>query len=431
MNLSREYLNLDALPPHQPLRDMTSRGPNAKKHRSETPLVKRIASGRISKSRTSPPAKRPPFRSHLPPKILTHSFDNAEQFDCAVRIFTRLPILSGLAGPSPRLCGQSRSRLEMEREYPTHRLWRAVEMIRKTCPPHVPRMCTQDVRQLRDTLLSDLSILCASQIALNVDVAVLSVACKRATKRRRPMYVPFLESFDLDTYKSQDGFESDWVQRERELVQKVKKQFDVVELLSRFASLPESQQQNHNDTDLDPETVVHILEATRPSPDMLDLVIRRVSKYTPMLAEYVASQARLQLYTLGKRTEPLRSERTVHHYNALRHLVQLGPSDEDVQQHAHLLAGWAALLIVYAALSIQLHANVITVHDSKGLLQLDCPNDSPDAYTSHENFVSVMQACCEARKAVRDLYARGGNLPRDIRWFLRDKSVGGLSSSDH
>ncbi|KAI3322826.1 hypothetical protein HD806DRAFT_115727 [Xylariaceae sp. AK1471] len=421
MNLSREYSNSDALLLRRPLRDMTSRGSNAKKHRSETHLIKRIASDRLSK--TSLTAKHPASRHHLPPKILTHSFDNAEQFDCAVHIFTRLPIIGGLAGPSPRLCGQNRSRLEMEREYPTHRLWKAVDMVRKTCPPHVPRMYVQDVRQLRDTLLSDLSILCASQIALNVDVAVLSVACKRATKRRQPMYVPFLENFDLDMHKSQDGFESDWVQHERDLVQKVKKQFDVVELLSQLASSPESQQQNHNNTDLDSETVVHILEETRPSPDMLDLVIRRVPKYTPMLADYVVKHARLQLYTLGKRTSPLRSERTVHHYNAVRHLVQLGPSDEDVQQHTHLLVGRATLLIIYATLLIQLHANVITVHDSKGLLQLDYPNDSPDAYTSHDNFVSVTQARCKAREAVQSLYAMGGNLPRDIHWFLRDNSV--------
>ncbi|KAJ2987183.1 hypothetical protein NUW58_g4645 [Xylaria curta] len=368
-------------------------------------------------------AKRSASRHRVRPKIWTRSFDNAEQFDCAARIFARLPIIPGLSCPSPRLCGQNRSRLEMQRECPTYGLWKAVDMIHKICPPYVPRMYVQDVRQLRDTLLNDTSILCASQIALNVDVTVLYVARKSATKRRPGVYVPFLENFDLGMLKSQDGFESDWAQHERDLVQKVKKQFDVLELLSQLASSPESQQQNHNNIDLDPETVVHILKATRPSPDMLDLVICRVQKYAPMLAEYVVEHAVLQLYALGKRREPLESERTRHHCNTVRHLVKLGPSDEDAQQQAHLLAGRATLLILYAALLIHLHSNIITVHDSKGLLQLDDPNDSPGAYASHENFLSVTQARCEARKAVRDLYAMGGKLPRDIRWFLSDNPV--------
>ncbi|KAI0410490.1 hypothetical protein F5X98DRAFT_381746 [Xylaria grammica] len=441
----------DALALRRPLRDVTSHRSNAavqaylstKKHRHETPLIQKLAADRIAKASSSTSKRRGASRRRaLPPRIVTRSFEDAERFDRALRIFSRLPILSGLSGPLPRLCGQNRGRLEIEREYPTFRMWRATDMITKHRPPYAPRMYAQHVRQLRDTLLRDLSILCAAQMAPDVDLATLFVACRPANERRPAKYVPFLQSFDLDMPKSQgqgrDGHEIDWVQHERDLAQKVKKQFAVLELLAQLALFlpdPPPEDRNHGldlDRDLnfdhDPETLVHVLDAAKASSDMLHLVISRVPKYAPILAEYAARYARSQLFYLYPRKETPRDytrKALENHYNAVTRLVQLDPGDKcDQQQPAHhLLEGRAILRILQAALLIQLHANVITVYESRGLVQLDDPHDMPDAYASHEAFVAVTQARRDAREAVQALYAAGRRLPLKTRSLLKDRPV--------
>ncbi|RYP14043.1 hypothetical protein DL767_010440 [Monosporascus sp. MG133] len=101
----------------------------------------------------------------------------------------------------------------------------------------------------------------------------------------------------------------------------------------------------------------------------------------------------------------------------------LGSGDGHIQQHVHLLVDRAALLVIYATLLVQLHANVIAEHDSQGVLRLDCLGDSPDAYTNHKDFQSVAQARYEAEKAIRDLYAAGWGLDDGIHWFLGDNPV--------
>ncbi|RWA03710.1 hypothetical protein EKO27_g11397 [Xylaria grammica] len=305
-------------------------------------------------------------------------------------------------------------------------------------------MYAQHVRQLRDTLLRDLSILCAAQMAPDVDLATLFVACRPANERRPAKYVPFLQSFDLAMPKSQgqgqgrDGREIDWVQHERDLAQKVKKQFAVLELLAQlalFLPYPLPEDRNHGldldrdlDFDHDPETLVHVLHAARASSDMLHLVISRVPKYAPILAEYVAGYARSQLFCLYPRDEtpPDYIRKALEsHYNAVTRLFQLDPGDECSQQQPahHLLEGRAILRIVQAALLIQLHANVITVYESRGLVQLDDPHDTPDAYASHEDFVAVTQARRDAREAVQALYAAGRRLPLNTRSLLKDEPV--------
>lgn len=107
---------------------------------------------------------RQPSRRRPPPlKIVTRSFDNAELFNCAVHIFTRLPTISGLAGLSPHLRGQNRDKLEINLEYPTVGLWKAPSTIRAATRNRIPRMTVHNMRQLRDTVLNDLSLLIDSQ----------------------------------------------------------------------------------------------------------------------------------------------------------------------------------------------------------------------------------------------------------------------------
>lgn len=219
--------------------------PRPRKPRTATPLVKKVASNRISKLSSStncqPSRRRPP-----PVKIVTRSFDNVELFNCAVRIFTRLPILSGLAGPSPRLCGQNRDKLEINLEYPTVGLWKALSTIRATTRNHIPRMTPHNIRQLRDTILNDLSLLVDSQIPFDPDVSSLFVAGKSASRdarRKNAMrtdpswYAPLLDTFDLNKCTGQEGIEINWAQHKKDLIHKVQAQFNVLEVSVHYITL--------------------------------------------------------------------------------------------------------------------------------------------------------------------------------------------------
>ncbi|RYO85070.1 hypothetical protein DL766_006529 [Monosporascus sp. MC13-8B] len=353
-------------------------------------------------------------------QVRTRQVDNPEQFDCALRIFTRLPAIPGLASQAPRLCGQNRDRLEIELRYPDYGLWRIVDRVHSCGDRTTTLLRVQDVRQLRDAFLSDLSILCASEIAYGTDISTLRIAHQR---RPSSVFLPFLDTFDLNMSAKQEGNASHWEKHERDMIQKVNTEFKVLELLAQLSSSPKSRQQSQcNITNLDAEVVAHVLEAAQPRSDIGNLVVRHVKRYSPGLGRFVARNAQRHLYTLGKRTSPPdRSSqgRTVDYCTTVRHVLQLGPGDESV----HLLADRAALLVVYATLLVQLHANAIAEHDSQGVLWLDCPGDSPDAYTNYKNFQSVAQARYEAKKAVQDLYAAGGKLDDGTRWFLGDNPV--------
>ncbi|RYO89854.1 hypothetical protein DL766_010486 [Monosporascus sp. MC13-8B] len=390
--------------------------------KNETSLLKRISSNRISKAPAT--TSKPKKAIRRCQQVRTRQVDNPEQFDCAVRIFTGLPAIPGLAGQAPRLRGQNRNRLEIELQYPDYGLWRVVDRVHPCGDRTTTLLRVQDIRQLRDAFLNDLSILCASQIACNTDISTLRIA-----HRRRPSsaFVPFLDIFDLNMCVEQGGNKIHWVKHKRDMVQKVKTQFEVLELLAQLSSPRESWQQNrYNNTDLDAEAVAHVLEAAKPPSNIGNLVIRHVKRYSPELARFAAGNAQLHLYTLGKRTSPPdRSSqgRTVDYCNTVRHVLQLGSGNGHIQQYVRLLADRAALLVIYATLLVQLYGNVIVEHDSQGVLRLDCPGDSPDAYTTYKSFQSVAQARYEAKKAIQDLYAAGGKLDDDTCWFLSDKPV--------
>ncbi|KAI0448269.1 hypothetical protein F5B21DRAFT_166508 [Xylaria acuta] len=110
----------------RPLRNITHRCANAGR---ETPLIKTIARNTI-KSLPSPSPPPPPLpahaRRHTPGQrlragdVIIHQFSDLAHFDGAVRIFTRLPSIAGLAGVAPRLSGQDRDRLEIHLQYPKY-----------------------------------------------------------------------------------------------------------------------------------------------------------------------------------------------------------------------------------------------------------------------------------------------------------------------
>ena len=174
---------------------------------------------------------------------------------------------------------------------------------------------------------------------------------------------------------------------------------------------------------LDPDTVVHVFEAHRPAPDIRVLVIRHVKTYSTRLARVVAEEARNHLYTLGRRSSPAENGWTIHYCNMVQHILQLQLqlSSEDGMDE-QLLADRAALLVIYAALLIQVHSKQIKVGRSEGLVQLDSSSDSC-LYIDQHTFLHVREACDEVTTVVHKLDASGLKLCNEVKWFLRSRGV--------
>ncbi|RYP75174.1 hypothetical protein DL769_003866 [Monosporascus sp. CRB-8-3] len=266
-------------------------------------------------------------RHQRPAKIAICSLQSPEQFDCAVKTFTRLAAVPELASRVPRLHIQNRNELVIQLKQPNYGLWKII-----------------------DKLLAKLSSLS-----------------------------PNLQQ--------------------------------------------QQRQRDDTDLDIDPDAVAHILETNPPPGNIGNLVIRLTKRYTPALSRFTIWYAKRHLHNLPSRTCPPTSSRrdmTMRYCDIVGHLLRLVTEvEQHSRQDVRLLVDRAVLRVLYAVLLLQLHANVITSYRSEGLLQLDCPDDSAEAYTSIENFESVAQARHEASEAVRDLRAAGGELDSSTCRFLR------------
>ncbi|RYC57104.1 hypothetical protein CHU98_g9106 [Xylaria longipes] len=404
----------------RPLRDITDHNAT----RRETPLIKTIARDRI---KTPPTNARPhtPSQRLRPGDVIIHQFSDPEKYDSAVRIFTRLPSITGLAGLTPRLYNQDRDRLEIQLKYPNCGIWRVVDRVHSRGDRAVARLRVHEIRQLRNTLLNDISILCASHIAFSCDISFLRIVHRR---KPFPAFLPFLDAFDLNAC-------IDWAEYEREIVRKVEAQFQVFEFLAQLESPTQSHPQSPLQSDaadaeleleleLDPADALRILQANPPCDPLWCLVILQVRKYAPELARYTIDNVDGHLHTLQKRTglpDYYPCSVLSNYSNAVRHMLLLTATDgaqpDGAQPDIQLLADRAYLWVLYAAVLVHSHVTVIEPNFSKGLLRLD---GLAEACTSREDVYLVTEACRDAQKAVQTLYKAGGKLEKGARWFIRD-----------
>lgn len=222
----------------RPLRTIADHNANVKR---ETPLIKTVLRETVkampprpqTNTRRTATRRRPrniqrhsPGQRISPNSVIVHEFSDAEQFDRAVRVFTHLPSIPGLAGISPRLYSQDRIQLEIQLRYPNIGIWRVVDRVHPRGDRHVARLRVHEVQQLRDTLLNDISILCSSRIAFNSDVGFLRIV----GQRKPSLFLPVLDTFDLN----QDADAIDWAELERDMMRKVESQFQVFEVRNRL-----------------------------------------------------------------------------------------------------------------------------------------------------------------------------------------------------
>ncbi|KAI0100337.1 hypothetical protein GGR51DRAFT_532591 [Nemania sp. FL0031] len=407
------------------LRDIADRHANAKaKAKHETPLIKTISRKKIKtlprRRRRRPIIARPYTRDQRlrPDDIIIHQLSDSQQFGRALRLFSRLPLIPGLAGVAPRVRRQDhdRERLQIQLQYPGHGMWRIIDRLHSQGEWLFPQLRVHEIHQLRDTLLNDIRILCASHIAFSSDISFLRIAQLQTPV---PLVIPLLDIFDLDICTKQDTDTIDWLEFERDTVRKVEAQFQVFELLAQFESPTQSERQSN--TELDPVYTLSILEANPPRCRTWSLVIQHVGKYTPELAHYTMGQIAAYLYGIQKRISiPSYYPCTelASYSNVVSHMLRLSTPDEGVQTNISLLADRAYLRVLYAAILVHAYASVIKEDFSKGLLQLDCPR-LVEPYTSSEHFDLITVAYREAQEATQTLYKAGGKLGREAKYLLR------------
>ncbi|GAP88613.1 hypothetical protein SAMD00023353_3300930 [Rosellinia necatrix] len=362
----------------------------------------------ISRKRTKTPSQQQPGR------VIVQGFGNGELFDGAVSVFARLPAIPGLAGIVPRVCHQDRDRLELRLRCPSCGIWRVVDRLHSRGNRRMPRLQVHQVRQLRDTLLNDIRILCASRIAFSSDVTSLYIAQQIPVTK----FIPLLDRFDFNMCAS-DADAIDWSGLERDMVRKVNAQFQVFESLANFESPIQSQEQSN--AELDPGYTLNILQANPPLERTSCLVIQQVSTYTPGLARYIMRDVAGHLYELPKRTSLASRyafEILTTYSNTVGHMLRLRLS-EGLQPSISLLSGRACLHVLHAALLVHAYVSVIEVDDSAGLLQLDHPA-LLEPYTSIEGFRLITEAYHGAQEAIRALHDAGGKVGPKARYFLRD-----------
>lgn len=207
-----------------------------KAKKAPDPLRKQIAKRQLSgkeltasspaTTATADKGRRQPERWR---KMVQHVALNLEVFDCAVDILTRLSSESDrrLASRVPHLYFQNRdSRLFSIRD-PHYTLLKFMDNVHPPCSP--PLLHHHHVCQVRQALIKDISILCRLRVVWKLDLYKLRIGYLNKPK---PMYLPFLESFDFETSNTAQNWEqSEWEGFEMNAVQNVTKHFDVIEVI--------------------------------------------------------------------------------------------------------------------------------------------------------------------------------------------------------
>lgn len=179
--------------------------------------------------------------------------------------------------------------------------------------------------------------------------------------------------------------------------------------------------------DLRPDIVVRVVEQSRPHDDQRNWVIRSVGSYSPGLGRLAVQHARRLVRTLQPR--PLLAEVSTansirSHCSAINHVIGLlHEYMQGRQVEKSVQVDRAALLVLHAVLLIHLHAKVIGVVHSQGILDLNS-DGTADEYTSGESFQAVAKARSLAKAAICQL-GQNDQPDTQITCFLRAGSANG------
>lgn len=97
-------------------------------------------------------------------------------------------------------------------------------------------------------------------------------------------------------------------------------------------------------------------------------------------------------------------------------------SSGDADGSKQLQSDRVTLLVIRAGLLIHMHAHAIKALMARGLVNLDCHDETPDMYASEEDFMAVEKARIEARRALVSLEEGGGCLDDETAFFVRGRT---------
>ncbi|KAI1177805.1 hypothetical protein F4777DRAFT_164995 [Nemania sp. FL0916] len=371
----------------------------------------------------------------------------AEHHDCARHVFKVLPTLPHLLSRTPRLRLRTVDNSNdshgnhnnggnslLGLEYPQHKLWKLAG------DPTLPELSREDIRQLRKAVVGDICQLYELRVAYVPDTGTMSVA-RKLFRGGKAEPVPFVDEFDFS--KHADDKTIQWSELRDRRVAMIEAEFDVLELLAQLSESPQPQPQSHSQLqlqppscqpNLQPSTVAKVLRQHKPPEKRSNAVIRQVPTYSPELSDFLIDAAGTYLRTLAPRAGealPWIRELTQDYGVTIEHVLGLLEQSTQAGRHEDsefLARRRAALLVLHAALLIQLHASNVQVLGSRQIVGMHShggtvyiyDSDSASAYTSREGFRAVAEARGRAGEAVYQLWCLAGvEIDEKIAHFVR------------
>ncbi|KAI1271464.1 hypothetical protein F5Y07DRAFT_404367 [Xylaria sp. FL0933] len=325
-----------------------------------------------------------------------------------VRVLARLESTSGLAGIKPVIHSQDRDRLEILLLYPEDH-FRPLINDRNTS--YVPRLGLTDVRELRDTLVNDISILCASRITFSSDISFLRIGYSKK-------YLPLLDTFDLAMSPAQDvaNDTTNWEELEKDLVRKIDAQFQVFEYLAQLEPLCLDPPKQYN-LQLDPEYALHITQGNRLYYTERSVIFQQVCGYSRKIASEVIYILRDLIDAQSRWT--LHDALVIRELNTAAHVIrQSSGAEAGTEDYIPLLVDITQIRILCARVLFTHHAKVRI--EPIPLIELSNPGVAEN-YSSPEGFELVKEAFCKAKEAIESLYKAGGRLTRTQRCYISDR----------
>ncbi|KAI0425214.1 hypothetical protein F5Y09DRAFT_346910 [Xylaria sp. FL1042] len=389
------------------------------------PLIKKIARRKAKERKLPQPPKGArrykPDDTLNPSQVIIHWLKSFKQFDHMIRVFKRLESISGLSGLRPFIYSQDRERLEILLVYPREHFWLVIDRHSpRRRKRDIPELGLADLRQLRDTLVNDIGILCASRIAFSSDISLLRI-CYSKHHSRNSSFLPLLDTLDLTISAEQQDADdtTNWDELERDLVRKVDAQFQVFEFLAHLRR-PVIEPPKQYDLQLDGKYALCIINANPFYFEEQSLIIQQIGRYS--LDTMRSAVSMLDPLVLRQRGQTAPEDHIRWAMNAVTHVLRLssGAEEAGTENYITLLIIIAHIRILWASVLFLTHVKVPFRGSLYQFITLTEPGVAED-YSSPEGFELVTEAFCNAREAIEILYGAGGRLTRTERYHISDR----------
>ncbi|KAI8960377.1 hypothetical protein F5Y11DRAFT_267710 [Daldinia sp. FL1419] len=264
-----------------------------KSRQLESPLAKQIAIRRATAIRGQARRSR---KYSKPERLMIFKYTNLSQFDRAVNVYSRLRRLPlATTFRVPRMHLHRRRQLQIELRYPTFDIWDICDMMYSGGDPKIPLLKLEDIHQLKSNLLRSACFLWESNIACNVNISNLVV-----TRRTYPVsnFLPFLDDRHLETKTDVRKDSVEWANIKSAMIQNIEDQFRTLEVTFQcYQSLnPHRLQLRLSEIAPGSEGALGNLKGCKPISRQGNFITRHVTRYIPVLYQYVDERARKYLH---------------------------------------------------------------------------------------------------------------------------------------